>query len=97
MDCVLFSLYTLSLCPNYWKVTVPQDISFIQVQGFLRAFVTFTWGQFITENKLDGKVSIIAQKVKINPLKSKKLQHVMTNAYSVHFYIKHKNRLIQLY
>jgi hypothetical protein len=92
--CIHFPLHNLSLCPNYWKITVPQEISCIQVQGLWNPIVTFSWDVFKIQNILNEQVFHISPYIKVNCLKSKRLRNIMKTTYSVHFYVKHKNLLI---
>lgn len=86
MTCVHFPLHYLLLCPNYWKITVPQDISCIQVQGLWNPVVTFNWDVFQEKNLLNEEVFLIAPGVKLNCLKSKQLRLIMnsTNSQGAH-------------
>lgn len=97
VTCLHFPLHNLSLCPNYWKITVPQDISCIQVQGLWNPVVTFTWDGFQVQNLLNEEIFHVTPGIKVNCLKSKQLRHIMKSTYSVHFYVKHKNLLIPQY
>ena len=96
-SCVLIPIHSLSMCPSYWNVSAPSDVSSISVQGLWNSRITFIWNKFFFENKLNGKVHCVTPSLKISMLQSKLLRRIMKSTYTVSFYIKHDNLLIPLY
>lgn len=46
-------IHSLSLCPTYWEIKVPHDISKITIQGMWSPTVSFDWDTFEIKNKLN--------------------------------------------
>ena len=97
LSCAHIPLHSLSMCPSYWNVTAPSNVSSITVQGLWNSRVTFAWDESLVENKLNGRVDFVPPTLKISMFQSKLLRRIMRSNYTLHFYIRHNNLLIPLY
>lgn len=93
---VQIPLKTLTLCPTYWQITVPQSIEQITIRGLWNPTVTFDWGDFEIKNKLTNQILPIESCHKINPLAAKKLRSIMTTTYCAYFFIQHGKLFLPL-
>ena len=94
--CVHIPLRAMSLCPNYWNINVPKEVSIISIQGLVSPIVYFEWDQFDMTNKLTGTKMQVKNHFSISMLKGRKVRQILATTYCVYFYVKHENLLLPI-
>ena len=94
--CVHIPLRALAVCPTYWTINVPKEISIISIRGLISPIVYFEWDHFDMTNKLTEKKDKAKNNFSISMLKGRKIRRVLSTTYCVYFYIRHENLLLPI-
>lgn len=92
--CVHIPLRTLTVCPTYWSIKSPSEVSSVTVRGKLSPTIEFHWNDFEMINKLTNRKICIQTYHSISMLKGRKLRQILLRTYSVHFFIQHESLLL---
>ena len=92
--CVHIPLRTLTMCPTYWSIKSPSEVSSVTVRGKLSPTIEFHWSDFEMMNKLTNRKICIQSYHSISMLKGRKLRQLLLRTYSVHFFIQHESLLL---
>lgn len=72
-SCVQIVLQPMSLCPSYWTVVVPQNISCISIKGFRSPYIHFDFDRCELINNLTDKRLIVKTSYRLSWLQAYRL------------------------
>ena len=95
-SCVHVPLRALTVCPTYWNIKPPSDISIVSIRGLISPTVSFEWDNFELDNKLTGKKIKVKNQVAVSPITGRKIRQILTTTYCIYFFIQHENLLLPI-
>ncbi|KAK3088640.1 hypothetical protein FSP39_021771 [Pinctada imbricata] len=90
-ECTLIKLTELSLCPENWNITPPEDITniIITTSCFIWTTLTIHSSKFTVTNVYTEQTLTVPTTINISPLKAFKIRRILRQPYSAYFMLSH--------
>lgn len=95
-QCVLVDLVQLPMCPTHFKVTFPEDVNNLEIQGYFSPKLFVSWPGFAIKNVLTNKFVNVTNRVKLSPFTAAKLRSILKRPYHVYIYKVHHGIMVPL-
>ena len=95
--CVRVPLKALTVCPSYWKIQAPSEVSALTVRGKMSPTLEFEWDKFNLTHNLTNRTVNVEKLHRLSILKGRKLREILKTTNEVHFFVQHDRLLIPIH